>query len=421
MKIVVRFGVFAMAAACCSFASAQTSVFYNKPSAAAQAQVQSWGQKYVTLKTTGTPAAGAAAFAFTSPAMNSPLFSPLRAAELTVNLTTGSGSGCPEYAPFPGGDIVAFLTTGGLSSNIATETDKTLDLLEVAAEDDGVVLDIVGNNLVAMNLSPGQVSGSTGTAQWAGASTTTLTWIASLDEIVPGWAASLDPSDDAKRRLLGTPRTVDQLQAQLDAWSVVNSKDISTYQVEARFGSFGALPVIVAVYTNSPDSGFLLIDGMNGSVDGLFASGTAINPMNLLAGHSNAYMSGSPVQIVNAATGACAPVAKDWQEEAPPGWTPTPIVPGTPATQPGGRPANWGDYTCTDNGARGCTCTSKGTGTSGTPPTPTPTKVICYCGHSAGGGCDTAVTPGHPNIPPFTVPVGPAGFPGCTCTQQWFY
>ena len=405
--------------------------------------MQSWGQKYVTLKSTGTPAAGASTFAFTSPAMNSPLFSPLRAAELTVNLTTGSGSGCPDYAPTPGGDVVAFLTTGGLSSNIATETDKTLDLLEVAAEDDGVVLDIVGNNLVAMNLSPGQVSGSTGTAQWAGASTTTINWIASLNTACASWANGQVTSDDATRRLLGTARVVDNMEEFVKDWGRANAIRIETYQVEARFGSFGALPIVIAYYFSGDDQGFLMIDGVNGALNGPFAPGTFINPAALLATHPDAYLPGTPMQIVNAANGKCAAradVVTPFPTTPPPGTVPPGLVPvpgrvltPTLPALPTGRPTPW---TCTLTGG---TCTCKVTynyepGPGVACPITTPlasclVKVTVTCTGPAGGaGCNGG--PAGPAPAPPAAPGGPVpgtGAPGLgspgwgTCSESWWY
>jgi hypothetical protein len=420
-------GVLLASLAASAIAHGQTALFYTKPTAAQQAETQSWGSKFVTFKNTGTPASGASTFAFTAPAMNSPLFSPLAAANNTVSLATGS-SGCGNVAPAPGDNVAVFLTSSAISTNLITEPAESEALIEAILADPSAEASIEGDELIGSQLTALPVSGSPAAPTFANASAVTMTWIAELAELSSGWAANLNPTDDARRRLLGQPRTVDQLQSQVNAFAASRGLDITTYQVEARFGLYGALPIVVAVYTQTPDSGFLLIDGVNGAVDGPFASWTAINPASLLSGHSSAFVVGSSVSVINANTGECAVLAKKWHDDPPsPGiWTPAPGTPTNPA------PGVWQPWTCTPVAGGTCKCTSTGEDSDKTTPAPTPARpntpvrILCTgCPQSSPGECATPApatpaTPAPHPVPP-AAPQVPTPAAGCDCKKQWEY
>lgn len=408
-------GVLLASLAAGAIAHGQTALFYTKPTAAQQAEIQSWGSKFVTFKNTGTPASGASTFAFTAPAMNSPLFSPLAAANNTVSLATGT-AGCGNVAPAPGDDVAAFLTSSAISTNLLTEPAESEALFEAILADPSAEASIQGDELIGSQLSALPVYGAPGAPTFANASSATMTWIAELAELSSGWAANLNPTDDARRRLLGQPRTVDQLQSQVNAFAASHGLDITTYQVEARFGLYGALPIVVAVYTQTPDSGFLLIDGVNGAVDGPFASRTAINPTSLLQAHTGSFVTGSAVSVADASTGACLPVAKDWKDTRPPGTTWRPVttpapVPAPTITPPGGvpLPANpsvpgwWTAPTCATT-PTGCSCTSYGEATD-TAGTVYVMKQVC----KSVGPCPTPAPSPTPN------------HPGSICTVYYWY
>jgi hypothetical protein len=400
---------------------AQTSVYTVKPNETQQAELEAWGTMYLARLSTGVPAAGAETFAFSTASMNTPLFSAHRAAQLTAASVTGAST-CEASGTIPTDDVAQLLTSGSVSASITEEPDEALSILEAVSADPEAELSLEGEELVASNLTPAQVTGTPAASVWADVCEDTLAWIAVLETALASWASALDPSDDARRQLLGTPRTVDQLQTLVSDWAVVQGVDITPYQVEARFGAFGSLPIIVAVFTDSPDSGFLLIDGVTGALDGPFAPGTAINPLALLAGHPGAYESWMAVALIETETGCEIVVAKSWRPTPPPGYTPRPpcalcpsapwIPPGTPIFPVGPFPVTsdptlpgWQQTpTCATN-PTGCVCSTYGWATSPAPGTKlVPYRVKC----TAAGPC--------PVPPPASLPS-----PGMTSTTEYYY
>ena len=145
--------------------------------------------------------------------------------------------------------------------------------------------------------------------------------------------AQRDFTEEGKRQLLGMVSEVDVSEGQIRDWAAVNAVDLTVYRVVANFGAYGSLPIFVGVYQSGGDAGFILIDGVNGEVDGPFVSGSAIDPRGLLVLHGGAFVSGSGVQIVDAKTGGCVAAAPKWNPitpttPIPPGYTPRPALPG---------------------------------------------------------------------------------------------
>jgi hypothetical protein len=188
------------------------NVYYDKPVGIAKTEVFAWGQMYQTLLSSGVPATGAAAFSFTNPSMNGPIFSPLRAAQFTAMTSLGGSTTlCPgEVAS---ADIEGVLVAGEVSSNLIAEPEKSLVLLEAAVADGEIEVGLAGETLVISNLSAAPVTGSLAGPVWATPSTTTLTWLAGLMSATNNYAQGLVHSDDARRRLLGAERSVDQIEA----------------------------------------------------------------------------------------------------------------------------------------------------------------------------------------------------------------
>jgi len=243
-------------------------------------------------------------------------------------------------------------------------------------------------------------------------------------------------TEEGKRQLLGMVSEVDVFEGQIRDWAAVNGIDLTVYRVVANFGAYGSLPIFVGVYQSGSDAGFVLIDGVNGEVDGPFVSGTAIDPRGLLVLHGGAFVSGSGVQVVDAETGKCATVAKKWEDTPPPGYFPRPVLPITPVWPPGlqpspvpvcgnpgspaapacypfnpdpSRPGWFGDYYCRTSGAV-CICDSYGQEIDNTPGNIIVIRIRCI----SLGGCPTG---------PFTAPPGtPHGPPGGgNCKQQHWY
>ncbi len=191
----------------------------------------------------------------------------------------------------------------------------------------GVLIESIGDG----NVEGGQV-GTTQTTRRMVTETLHCT-------IAPGRAAQHDFSQENKRLLLGEPSQVDVFENEVRGWAWVNGLDLTVYRVNANFGRYGSLPVFVGVYQSGSDAGFILVDGINGAVDGPFVSGSAIDPRGLLIAHTGAFVAASGVQVVDAKTGTCVAAAPSWHpitptSPIPPGYTPRPAVPGLPVTAP---------------------------------------------------------------------------------------
>jgi hypothetical protein len=430
-------------------ALAQSSVFYNEPSGEQQQELKQWGTMYLELLDNGTPAEDAASFAFTKADMNSALFSPVRAAMSIVGEAIGQ-SGCATTTTIqPGGggtideNLVAYLTLGKITTSLAN-TDATTAHLTAIMNGNNAQFTIENNVLVSEGLTPSVIATVPGAKQYTTVSNATATWISQLGTLSPGWAAQRNFADEGKRQLLGMVSEVEVFEGQIRDWATVNGVELTVYRVVANFGAYGSLPIFVGVYQSGSDAGFILIDGVNGEVDGPFVSGSAIDPRGLLVLHGGAFVSGTGVQVVDAETGKCAPVAKEWEDSPPwtwpwdpayvPTWpAPAPVVPGVPA-------APFTPWSCYQQGTHpglqvglACVCILDGTSTGGGTPPTVPTRIICRCGGigcaapggppSGPNGPGTIPNPADPTAP--NIPGGPT--PGTTtpvcsdCREQWFF
>jgi len=328
-------------------ALAQSSVFYNEPSGEQQQELKQWGTMYLELLDNGTPAEDAASFAFTKADMNSALFSPVRAAMSIVGEAIGQ-SGCATTTIQPGGggtideNLVAYLTLGKITTSLAN-TDATTAHLTAIINNNDAQFTIENNVLVSEGLTPSVIATVPGAKQYTTVSNATATWISQLGTLSPGWAAQRNFTEEGKRQLLGMVSEVDEFQAEIESWAGLNAVDLSVYRVDANFGAYGSLPIIVGVYRSGTDSGFILIDGINGQIDGPFVNGTAIDPRGLLVMHGDAYVANTGVSVARAKVGGCAPVADTKKltpcpDPKPPGCKPgdyvnpvfVPVIPATP-------------------------------------------------------------------------------------------
>jgi hypothetical protein len=333
---------FALLTLVCGKALAQGSVFYDEPSDTRYNELKEWGAKYVELLDSGVPAAGAATFAFTAPSMNSPLFSPVRAAISIVGEAAGA-TNCSTTTIQPGvgtvdEELVAYLTMGKITTSL-TNTDATTAHLSAIMQSNNAQFTIQGDMLVSEGLTPSVITTVPGAKQYTSVATSTATWISELGTLAPGWAGQHNFAEEGKRQLLGQVSEVDYFENEIRNWAMVNTIDLTTYRVNANFGRYGSLPLIVGVYQSGSDAGFVLIDGITGTVDGPFVSGSAIDPRGLLTLHGATFVSGSGVQVVDAKTGNCVAAAPTWHpitptSPIPPGYTPRPAVPGLPVTDP---------------------------------------------------------------------------------------
>lgn len=411
---------------------AQTSVFYDAPANVAYDELKQWGTMYVELLENGAPSSDAASFSFSNGAMNSPLFSPVRAARSVVGEAAGTQiCSTTTIDAGPGTideDLVAYLTMGKITTSL-TDGGATAAHLTAILNNSNVQYAIEDDVLVSVGLTPGIITTVPGAKQYTTVVAATAEWISELGVLAPGWAAQRDFSQEGKRLLLGLPSEVEAFTGQIRDWATVTGVALTMYQVQANFGSYGSLPVIVAVYQSGGDSGFILIDGINGNVDGPFLSKSAIDPRGLLALHGGAFVTNSGVQVVEQKTGECQTVAKAWSPGLAPGYAPRPAVPGMPpvlipppTTPPPGpiqlyptRPGWWSNYSCVVAGAM-CHCTAYGQSTNGVPGGGI-IWIRSICSAPAGGGCPPPLTPNDWN--PTTAP-GTPGAPAFPCGLEHF-
>ncbi len=183
--------------------------------------------------------------------------------------------------------------------------------------------------------------------------------------------------------------------------------------------AFGSLPLVGVTFHDA----FVLLDATEGTMDGPFDLESPLDATALLAQHS-AYAATTTVRYVNP-SGCLMVAAPQWRTTPPPGWTPAPVIPPNPATNPLGRPSHWTDWHCDPIpgiGGRDCRCVSLGTG-SGTRRPTVRTEVRCTCFPNANGDCLGVGSGTHPNIPPTITPgIPPAGgMAGCVWIQYWHY
>ena len=298
---------------------------------------------------------------------------------------------------------------------------------------------IENNVLVSEGLTPSVATTVPGAKQYTTVSNATATWISQLGTLSPGWAAQRNFADEGKRQLLGMVSEVDEFQAEIESWAGLNGVDLSMYRVDANFGAYGSLPIIVGVYRSGTESGFILIDGINGQIDGPFVNGTAIDPRGLLVMHGDAYVANTGVSVARAKVGGCVarsdirtpiPTAPP-PGTVPPGWVPI----GTPGTPGYGKPSSW---KCVSGPTGSCTCTATynyepAPGTAcptWTPPIVTvpciiKVEVICTsptwgtpC--NGGGGTPAPAPPASPGLAPAVPGTGNPPMTG-PCLESWYY
>jgi hypothetical protein len=420
----------------CGVASAQSSVLYADPSSSQLDELKVWGGMYVEFKNSGVPANGASSFEFSSAAMNSPLYSPIRAAAAVIGEAKGTGGcGSATLTPANGGaiseDVALYLSSATVVTSLS-DTVASSYHLQAVAQSPQASLTISQGLVTSEDLTPAATAGTPGSKQYTDVNTPTATWIAQLGTLAPSWSAQDDAMKTSSHLLKDSLSAIDSLSQKLSNWASVNHIDATVYRVDAQFGKYGSLPLLVVTFgvqskgEQRGDCGFLLIDGINGQVDGPFAARTAIDPTELLMAHAE-YVAGTSIEVVNTATGCGGGVAAGWTDSEP--WWPW--QPAWPSTYPV-TPRPW---TCFNSGwhpndfwwnTPGCVCIVTGTSTGGVPPTTIPVRIICDCGLGACAGVAPGGNPpAVPAVPNPANPVGPGlpGTPGTTCNdcvEQWW-
>ena len=235
-----------------------------------------------TLRATGQPAAGATGFVFSDPATNTALYDSYAAALRTVAQAQGLNL------------CVSVLGTGTAVTNYATGTTVETSLedpnattahtnaIAAAPTSAGVTGGVLGGSLVSIGLPLQPVTGIPTPATPYSPDPATAAWIAGIEAFAITTAQAFDPAEDPERRLLGQPRDSELLAHAI--WDEsVNTWNVSPDDIlilEAQFGIYGSLPVLVMYFENS----YILIDGVNGLVSGPFADTVPYDPVPLLEG-----------------------------------------------------------------------------------------------------------------------------------------
>lgn len=410
-------------------AAAQSNPFYDQLSGASATEVRAWYGMYISRVDNGAPATGATTFTFSDPRLNSPLFSPRSAAVRTAAVAT---TGSADYTCVDETDLAATTSTGILANQVrsymlsglivtgvstdplGTEAHAEAIVGAQAAGSTTVVASVQGDTLVSYGLPATTAQGGP-VGSPIPATELELAWMGPLNAMTLGWAVQLraEATQANRSTLLGVQGYLSEFKQGVDEYLAQQGLNAETYGVEAWFGTYGSLPIVVLNYSG----GFLLIDAVDGFIDGPFAPGSPIVPSALLATHADVYVSGTPVMVVDATSLCGAGTGKTWHDTAPPGWVPAvPVTtPGDPANNPNDRPCHWSNYNCEFVLGKGCVCTSTGTGTSGTPPVTTTTKTVQVCPTTADSDCRATAKTYPPGPPP------PMNTGCAAAVQYWFY
>jgi hypothetical protein len=427
------------------------SVFYGNLDQQSAGEVATWAALYwARVEAGGTAAEGADTFAFNNPAMNSPLFNPLRAVRPTLEkvgvvdpqLCDGLemfGALEMTEAMIAQRDAIRAAMLEAKIRTVAVEnpagTIMHLEMILSAPAGAGMQVEVDGNALISFNLPLAKVSQQAYEAALALAlPVPSQQCLAALIASAPQWAAESGKVSEAKRLISGQSSRAEVFATKVAlALHLMGVADSSAEPVSAVFGVYGELPLVAVQLPGA----FILLDALRGSFAGPFEPDSPINAEALLAAYPQAFAPGSGVRYYNKA-GCIVMRAPRWRDTPPPGtWLPTPPLPTPPGIAPGsapdyrwGRWDNWHCWTGRDpQGNEVCVCESKGKDTGpGVPPANTHTRIRCTCpprGTPPDTNCDPPAN-SYPNLPPgpgtpAQPPPTPLPWTGCSCQKQWLW
>lgn len=362
-------------------------------------------------------------FAFSNTALNNPLFNPVRAARPTLEelkiISASDCDGMTALQPGWGNTAIAdafreAMKSWRLTTNSASNAAGTavhIALITGAPGGSGVTWTIVGDNLISEKLPWLSASGNNPSPTIAGSiSPETQQAIEKLMNIGPIIASASAGTSIAQSLITGEESHADKFERGVRQLLVDGGWNGTTWRVDAVFGVFGSLPLVGVTF----DDGFVLVDSVNGGVDGPFEPGTHLQADTLLAGHVE-YTAASSVKYF-ALAGCESPVAVKWRP-APPSW----------GTLPWG-PPSWflfgTSYFCTLTIPAplwprvDCRCIREGTSTDASGRAVV-VREVCECTSCAGTGT-TGGPPSGPVAPSGTPPT-PGAATTCTCTIEYFH
>ncbi|MCC5823509.1 MAG: hypothetical protein LAT64_05560 [Phycisphaerales bacterium] len=388
-------------------------ILYDDLDPQLKAEVKVFISMYTHLLIHGEPAEGADAFSFTHPHANSPLFQPYVAYVRTLaKIKAGDDF---YFGHLVGPAEVAAYSDGTLVSTSITDAMSTLNHLSAISASAGTThVSTVDGELNSTGLGVEPAEG--GEAYVSPLDPPSYEdWMADLASLAASVSATLDPAMDVRYMLLGEPTNAERMRAQLDAWlQVERSGDtgLGSYVIHAAFGKFGALPIIVIIYSD----GYLLVDGMNGTVAGPYLYEDEIDAVSLLSLRAE-YSAGTGVAGININTSTWAVEVSKWLPRHPQHYVANPACPGNPGCWIPRLATGKPYYGCKPHPRGGCECEAKGTYVPGpnAPPGSPPfveTRIVCRLPAGPGGEGDCPDN--------FTEPPNHISAPA-NCRQEWFH
>ncbi|MFN7021202.1 MAG: hypothetical protein ACK4WH_07740 [Phycisphaerales bacterium] len=429
-------------------AAAQGSPFYGEVDETLRGELAQWSTHYWNRVDTGATAK-VGEFAFSNPALNSPLFNPLRGVRPTLEqvkvLTSTDCDGLAALQPGWGDTTISDAFREAMkdwkistdATTNATGTAVHLALITAAPPGAGTTWTTVGNLVISEKLPLAGVTGTNAEPTIAGTvSFETQEAINKLIVIGPIIAAASAGTTEAQALITGEESHAAKFERGVRTLLSDGGWEGTTIRIDAEFGCMGSLPLVLSAFSDV----FVLIDTVTGNLAGPFAPGSVLDARDLLQAHGGAFLSGTTVRYTTPDGCPVAIAATTVPGPLPPSYVPSPPSPS--ATPPATLPGNPSPWNCVTRGAGPtlkcvCTLTESWVFFPPAPPAPPPAapygppnnlrvRVKHTC-EFVGGGCGTPTQfPAAPGVPSpgATPPVpGPTnGLPPVTptCTMEHY-
>lgn len=387
---VMRSAAVGFLLACAGPAAAQVSPVYGDIDAQAKAELQGWAGHFWHKADTGDTVKPGA-FKFSDPAMNSPVFLPLRGARTTLEaVSLVASADCDSIATPDHADAAvaqAFrlvMTEDKIVTDPQSDPDGAAAHMQlITAAPPGVTFWInADGTLVSVGLPLLLVDEAPNLAVYAGnVSPETEVAILKLMNSGPAIAKAAAGVTVAQGLITGEKdqavrfaEGVQQLLFDLGSNGAIG-------QVEAAFGVYGSLPILSVAF----DDAYVLLDTTTGSIDGPFELDSYLDARVLLAAHTE-YIAGTSVRYYKEG-GCSANLVAIWNTGGPP--------PAALPTTPRG-PATPGPTVCPPGVFPPGTTAPPGAPAPPTPPATTYPTPPCYNPANPLGGwtaCSWAVSP----------------------------
>jgi|GEM_PF-1950496 len=366
-------------------ASAQTAVYYGKIDETLRTDLVQWSAHYWDRVDTGNTVK-VGDFKFTDPALNTPLFNPARAVRPTLEqlklVSTLDCDGVTVLTPGFGNAAIANSFRQAMSewklvtdsSTNASGTAIHMNLITSAPAGSGTTWEVIGNEVISTKLPWAGVAGvNTNPTIAPSISTSTQAAIDKLITVGSIIAAASEGISEAQSLITGQESHATKFERGVQQLLIEGGWNGTTWRVDAAFGVFGSLPLVGVTF----DDAFVLVDTVNGNVDGPFTLTSTLDSRPLLEVHVSAYTLGTTIRHLS--TLGCITTARArWRTPFPPGGpfvqrpgspnTPTPpyIIPGYGPGGPQLHPENpgwftdWQCFTKIDGFNHSCECYAYG-------------------------------------------------------------